>query len=86
MPSLIMARGILGHFARNADLPTVFHPISPPPIQSSISFSLWVILVAGAGGRGVQGGAGRCSIPQEVGRGGRGAGDNYVYRGGAMGA
>ena len=52
MPSPTTARGILGQFEHGTNPPTVFHPISSPPVWAPIYFSLQAILAAGASGRG----------------------------------
>ena len=69
MTSPTMARGLLGHFLRGADLPATDQRASPLPIQSPTSLSLRLILAAGAGGRGVQVGASSCKSPRDGGGG-----------------
>ena len=74
MPSPTTARGMLGHFPRGADPPATDQHASLPPVQYPTSLSLRAISVAGAGGRGVRGGASGCRIPRDGRGGGRGAG------------
>ena len=68
MPSPTTLRGLLGHFLRGADLPTVDQSVSPPPVLK---------LAAGAGVGGVRGGAGGCRSPRDGGGGCRGSGGSY---------
>ena len=68
MPSPTTLRGLLGHFLRGADLPTVDQSVSPPPVLK---------LAAGAGVGGVRGGAGGCRSPRDGGGGCRGSGGRY---------
>ena len=75
MLSPTMARALLGHFPRGADLTAANHSSSPLPIQSPTSLSLREILLAGAGGGGVRVSEGGRRSPRDVRGEVRGAGE-----------
>ena len=58
MPSPILARGLLGHFLRGAEPPTVVQSASPLTVRSPTFLSLRIISAAGARGGGARGSAG----------------------------
>ena len=82
MPPPTMYRGLLGHFLRGTDTPATNQSSAPPPVRLLTSFSLQAISAAGAGGRGVRGGASDRRSPRNGrGRGGRVEGRNMDREG-----
>ena len=70
-------RGLIGHFLRIADPPTVGYRASPPPVWSLTYFSLRAISEASDGGGGVWGGAGGSKSLTGGGGGGIGSGGKH---------
>ena len=83
MPPPTTARGLLGHFLRGTEPPTVDQRDSPPPVQSPTSSPVRAKMTARDGGGDARGGAGRHKSLRDGEGGVRGSGGEIQGRKGS---